>query len=161
MKVCTKCKSEKPDTEFYSKLRRTKTRYLFSWCKQCWNDHQKNKHPSVLSTAQRRSHLKRVYGLTPEQYEELLVKQNGDCAICERHYTEFKTRLHIDHRHKGPRAGEITGLLCWSCNAKLIGDRYEPELFEKAAAYLRQGTGFMVPENMIKGRKRRRKRKKH
>ena len=32
----------------------------------------------------RKSHLKRNYGLTVEQYEEMLAAQGGVCAICQR-----------------------------------------------------------------------------
>lgn len=55
---------------------------------------------------------------TPEEYyelyDELLAKQAGLCAICEKPAGE--RRFHMDHDHK---TLEIRGLLCFSCNSKL------------------------------------------
>lgn len=63
----------------------------------------------------------------------------------------------MDHRHGGPRKGEITGLLCEYDNLRVIGKHTDPDKFERAAAYLRQGTGWFVP---VKKRKRRTRKKK-
>lgn len=95
-------------------------------------------------------HLKRLYGITLEQYDQLLEKQNHSCAICKRHESEFKTRLAVDHDHK---TGEIFGLLCMYCNHRLIGKERRPELFENASKYLCQGTGWFVPEKPKKKKK--------
>jgi len=51
------------------------------------------------------------YGISIEQYEEMLDKQNGLCAICK---TPPQTkRLAVDHDHD---TGEVRGLLCHRCN---------------------------------------------
>lgn len=67
--------------------------------------------------------LKRSYGINLEQYESLLKKQNGKCAICNRTHIEDK-KLVVDHCHK---TGEIRGLLCSQCNTGLglFGDNIE------------------------------------
>lgn len=42
--------------------------------------------------------LFKTYGITLEEYEEMLAEQNGVCAIC---WSEPKSRrLHTDHDHK-------------------------------------------------------------
>lgn len=61
----------------------------------------------------RKSHLKRKFGLSLEQYQDMLDKQNGCCAICRRHHSTFTRPLHVDHCH---RTGRIRGLLCMCCN---------------------------------------------
>ncbi len=71
---------------------------------------------------QRRSHLKNTYGITPEQYDQLLADQGGACAICEQ--PAKGRRLHVDHDHfccPGKRScGKcLRGLLCAACNVKL------------------------------------------
>src|SRR3990167_10869346 len=33
--------------------------------------------------ARRKYHLKKTYGITLEQYERMLVEQNGVCAVCK------------------------------------------------------------------------------
>ena len=58
-------------------------------------------------------HLQKTYGINLDQYNELLKKQNGCCAICQRPSKELKKRLGIDHDHT---TGKIRGLLCYECN---------------------------------------------
>ncbi len=99
----------------------------------------------------RDSYYKTKYGISLSQYEDLLKSQNYSCFICERPESQFKKRLCVDHNHK---TGEVRGLLCDFCNHRLIGRHTNPELFEKAASYLKQGTGWFVP---IRKKKRKRK----
>ena len=61
------------------------------------------------------------YGLTKDDYAHLLAAQNGVCAICNRpelpdSSTGRLRRLASDHDRE---SGEVRGLLCWHCNAKL------------------------------------------
>src|SRR5687767_11928979 len=48
--------------------------------------------------ATRTSYLKRLYGITPVQYDEMLMEQGGTCALCKNPPT--RTRLHVDHDHE-------------------------------------------------------------
>jgi hypothetical protein len=82
--------------------------------------------------ADRAGHLKRKFGLSLEQYEEMLASQNGGCAICG-DPPEEGTSLHIDHDHD---TGEVRGLLCVRCNNGLGQFKEEAELVRAAAAYL-------------------------
>ncbi len=86
--------------------------------------------------------LSKKYGITIEQYNELLEKQDHCCAICDKHENEFKTRLAVDHNHE---TGEIRGLLCTYCNHRLIGRHRDGTLLRKMADYVDQGTGWFVP----------------
>src|SRR4051812_36828660 len=67
--------------------------------------------------ADRKSHLKRTFGLTVEQYDEMLAAQGGGCAICRCPPREDSS-LHVDHDH---RTGRVRGILCFRCN-NAIGD---------------------------------------
>jgi hypothetical protein len=51
----------------------------------------------------------------------MFADQNGKCAICEKHSTEFSKNLAVDHCHL---TGNIRGLLCDNCNRGmgLMGD---------------------------------------
>lgn len=91
----------------------------------------------------RNNRLLRIYGITLDQYNELLFKQNDRCAICERHKEEFKTNLAVDHNHV---TGEIRGLLCSYCNHRVIGRHRDGELLRKMSYYVDQGTGWFVPK---------------
>lgn len=72
--------------------------------------------------------LRTKYGITYEDYEELLVKQDGKCALCGR-----VSVLAIDHCHK---TGKIRGLLCNQCNLGIGLLKEDPEIFKKALEYL-------------------------
>lgn len=97
-----------------------------------------------------------TYGISPEQYNELLTKQKHCCKICKRPETDFARKLAIDHDHG---TGEIFGLLCQMCNHTLIGKYRDPEIFKAAARYLKQGTGWFVPEDKKKPKKYGRKKR--
>lgn len=80
----------------------------------------------------RRSHLKRKFGLTVEQYDEMLAAQGGVCAICGRPPRE-DIALHVDHDHE---TGRVRGLTCFGCNNGLGDFGDDPQLLERASAYL-------------------------
>lgn len=50
--------------------------------------------------------------------QKLSDAQEQKCAICKRHESEFKNRLHVDHNH---RSKQVRGLLCYSCNKFKVG----------------------------------------
>ena len=80
----------------------------------------------------RDGYLRRKYGITLEQCEELLAAQGGVCAICGRQPRD-DISLHIDHDHE---SGRNRGLLCFRCNNALgdFGDDYDTLL--AALSYL-------------------------
>ncbi len=84
------------------------------------------------AVSNRKSHLKRKYGLTLAQYDAMLEVQDGVGAICRQPRPEERT-LHVDHDHD---TGAIRGLLCFTCNNALGDFRDEPDLFQAAAEYL-------------------------
>jgi hypothetical protein len=79
-----------------------------------------------------RRSLERNYGITPEVYEQLLILQDGRCAICLTR--PRKRRLAVDHDHE---TGEVRGLLCTRCNHGILGKAHDSaEMLTRAAAYL-------------------------
>src|SRR5262249_48040161 len=77
----------------------------------------------------RRARLKR-YGISPAEYDELLAKQDGACAICRR---RSKERLCVDHCHV---TGMVRGLLCKDCNIALGHLKDDQAALVAALAYL-------------------------
>jgi len=74
-------------------------------------------HPTRVKTIQRRCDLKRKYGLTEKEWNELFLHQNNCCAACgSSHPHDPQNRWHTDHNHK---TGEIRGILCRKCNITL------------------------------------------
>lgn len=82
------------------------------------------------------------YGITVEQFDSMLEKQNGVCAICKQ---ESKSSLHIDHDHNccpGKKVcGKcVRGLLCSNCNNGLGRFKDSVESLGNAMDYLKTYT---------------------
>jgi hypothetical protein len=91
----------------------------------------KNQVKAILCN--RNSSLKRDYGITQDDYEDMWIKQGGKCAVCERDDNNGK-RFVIDHKHD---TEIIRGLLCGNCNRAISLMKDNPDILEKAAKYLR------------------------
>lgn len=74
--------------------------------------------------------IRNRYGITKEQFEEILAQQEYKCAIC---FAKPEKRLHIDHCHK---TSKVRGLLCGSCNRALGLLKDNTEFLYKAIEYL-------------------------
>ena len=73
------------------------------------------------------------YDITLQEYNRMFERQNGCCAICGLHQTNFKRSLHIDHNHK---TGEIRELLCPNCNTVIGKVREDVNVLTKIASYI-------------------------
>src|SRR5262249_49587094 len=89
--------------------------------------------------ADRKSYLKRTYGLSIEAYDEMLAAQDHGCAICGERPQMIS--LHVDHDHAS-RA--LRGLLCFRCNNALGDLRDDPDLLLRAAEYLQRDDELTV-----------------
>ena len=61
------------------------------------------------------------YGITEEEYNDILEAQNGGCAVCCSKTPGGVGRFHVDHDHKCCPSGKscgmcVRGLLCSRCN---------------------------------------------
>lgn len=175
MKICTKCKIEKKEKEFYKDKRSTDN--LYPHCKKCHYIKTEIYRKTDKSIAQRRKHqtseeykeyrrkykkeylknplhrkkenermkeyrktsankntvLKRLYGISFEEYSKLLLKQNYKCAICDIDEVEYGKKLVVDHNHK---TGKVRGLLCRNCNVGIGLLQDNKELLKKASLYV-------------------------
>ncbi len=90
----------------------------------------------------RNGRLKADFNITLEEYNTLLEKQGGRCAICGvestgvREHGKREHSMYVDHDHV---TGAIRGLLCSRCNFGIGQFRNSPELLRKAAIYLTSG----------------------
>jgi hypothetical protein len=83
------------------------------------------------SKTQRKSDLKRRYGLSLEGYSAMLCRQNGVCVICLKE--DVNKPLSVDHDHK---TRMLRDLLCGGCNNGLGNYRDDPALMRRGADYL-------------------------
>lgn len=107
---------------------------------------------STLSAKEkaRWSRIRRVYGISKEQYDEL---NEGSCPLCLREFDSV-VRPVVDHDHS---TGEVRGVLCGYCNHRILGRHRDADLLDRMAHYLRRPRkGWVVPPK--KKRKRRAKR---
>jgi len=85
---------------------------------------------SRLYGSSRHDHLRRRYGISVDEFDRLVARQGGVCAICGREAPE-----HVDHEH---RTGEVRDILCFNCNGGLGQFRDSTDFLRHAAAYLEQ-----------------------
>lgn len=95
---------------------------------------------SGLDKFQVRKHrnLRKSYGISFEQYSEMLRVQNGVCDICHKppmQQAQQSSVLCVDHDHD---TGIVRSLICSNCNKGLGQFKDDPDLLEEAAAYLRR-----------------------
>ena len=139
-KKCPLCKKLVPLSDF-SKAK-SRPNGAGTYCKKCarivakkWREnnpektYRKNRHPG---------YLKHKYGLTLEQYDQMVEDQGGVCVVCGKPETALGTggqikRLTVDHNHN---TGEIRALLCDGCNKVLGYAKDDPMLLLQLAIYL-------------------------
>jgi hypothetical protein len=118
-------------------------------CKSCNEEHEQNSReiqnnnapmscvnyapPNKRFEDRRDGIIRRQYGITLAQYEQMLRDQDYKCAICGNEDEVEGRRLAIDHCHE---TSKIRGLLCGKCN-RGIGLFYDnKELLSNAISYL-------------------------
>lgn len=114
-RTCSVCKVEQPEAEFYlhsGGRRRTE-------CRAC------------VASARRR----RVYGVTGPEFEGMLERQGGRCAICRTDDPGPTGVWSIDHHHG---SGQVRGLLCNNCNGGIGFLKDDPLIIRAALAYVEQ-----------------------
>lgn len=127
MKVCSRCGEPRAVADFPKDKR--KRDGLGSPCRTCRKDY-------VTNGSNRRSWLKKIYGITPEQHAAMVAAQGGRCAVCGHPPARNKHGTHvlaIDHNHE---TGRVRGLLCHRCNAALGMMREDLDLITKLWQYL-------------------------
>lgn len=151
---CSTCGETDP-TKFTKN--RSRPSGLNSYCKTCdgARARQRRKGKGFYRDYQRRYFMKWKYGITQEQFDELLRLQNGCCAICGVDGAKcrrpgrvsrvegavrgenFSRGLVVDHDHK---TNVVRGLLCAGCNRGMGMFNDDPVKLSAAAEYLRAHT---------------------
>ena len=104
----------------------------------------KKNNPDKVKKYQRTSNLRKNFGLSMDEYEQMVLKQNNLCAICEKaetfihHQTKEPARLAVDHCHA---TGKVRKLLCKNCNTALGLFKDDIAVIGNAAQYLKDHNG--------------------
>lgn len=82
--------------------------------------------------------LRRKYGITEEDYENMEAQQKGLCKLCGASEVIARKgrppKLSVDHCHK---TGKVRGLLCFKCNTSIALIEARPEILDKIGDYLK------------------------
>lgn len=138
---CKSCGKGAEEVEFYQR----KGGSYKSVCKGCWRvytrDYARKRwalKDSEWVRSKRNAKFKEKFGITLDDYEQMLKQQSGVCAICaqtESRKTESgRDRwLAVDHNHA---TGKVRALLCGACNTSIGAMKEDPARLRKAAEYL-------------------------
>ena len=139
-KLCVGCAQARPLQDFSSRQNK---------CKGCIRKINRETYLGGKSATRSydgvyAANLLRTFGLTLEDYAELLSQQGGVCAICAEPETVLRRsgepyRLAVDHDH---RTMLVRGLLCRRCNQIVWAIEEHAGLLEEVAAYLRRFASF-------------------
>ena len=92
-RVCKDCRKSKDlELDFYREAKDPQGRQRS--CKSCISAYQKSRRRNSPGLV-RDQYLKREYGISLDEYREMVDRQNGVCAICG-----SGGKLHVDHDHK-------------------------------------------------------------
>ena len=134
MKTCVECKQSKPLASFHADKRRRDGHHPV--CKDCKSAYDRKYHSdnreARLLTMRNNALLKR-FGLTAQDYDEMLAAQGGTCAICPATAGYGGKRLAVDHDHA---TGRVRAILCDRCNQILGMAKDDPELLARCAEYI-------------------------
>lgn len=103
----------------------------YGLCKACYKKVEYLRNREKILKANRERRWFKRFGITAEEYAQLLKKQKGRCAICRTKPTNV--RLAVDHNHK---TKIVRGLLCGKCNMALGLLNDNTKILEKAIEYL-------------------------
>ena len=141
-KTCSRCRAEKPrDVEHFHRCAEAKDG-LNAWCKPCQNQYSRDYHrqdPKRGYDRTRNSSYRRRYGITVDEYDEMLERQGGVCAVCGSPPTRHK--LAVDHDHA---TGKVRALLCSRCNCALGQAGDNADRLDALAAYVRSHKEALV-----------------
>lgn len=115
---------------------------------------KKNKQKKYTKEERRNINLKHRYGITTDEFNEIIKSQGYKCKCCGTEYTlENQSDFCVDHPHnvKGRvTKKDIRGIICRNCNVGLGHFKDNPLMLNQAAVYLMKN-GFAGTFNLKGG----------
>lgn len=136
-KVCAECHQKLPASDFNIK-RNGPYHYLTACCRLCQSKRMELFWANPKNRDRRlENRLSREFGITVQQYQEILRRQDYRCAIC---CDELTGKVCCDHDHS-LSFKKIRGLLCHKCNSAIGLLREKEEIILASIEYLRKTHG--------------------
>lgn len=118
--------------KYHQSHRDQRNQYVRDWCK---------KNPEKRFARYMRSRLKKHYGMTLANFNEMLAAQDGKCLICQsvldvpsptNRVRHGKSAV-IDHDHKSE---QVRAILCNNCNRALGLFNHDSKVMRNAIVYM-------------------------
>ncbi len=94
-----------------------------------WKKVEKNRDP----LKRKDKILRRLFGISLEEYKKISEQQKDCCVICKKHVTDCGRSLDVDHCHTTKK---VRGLLCNQCNQALGLFKDNIKSLKRAVEYL-------------------------
>lgn len=138
LRRCNLCREWLPFEAFHA----SKLRFPNIACRGCARTQMTQ---PAYRVRQRAYLLMKEYGITLEQYDELVVKQGGNCPVCLEPLPTDRSG-HVDHAHSGPFKGRIRAIVHGHCNRTILHDHEDSAILRRAADLIDNPlTDWMVP----------------
>ena len=156
MKTCSMCKQEKSlDNFVFIRHNKNSSALYRARCTPCYNYHYREKHRArplnerlqvyverkskTTFHSRKEDRIKRLFGISLQQFNDMLEEQKGCCYICQTHFDHEK-EVNIDHDHS---TGKLRKLLCRPCNTSLGLLKEKIETFYACAEYLKEHNDYI------------------
>ncbi len=125
----------------HDKFQPSKLKVYRAQCRECVSAQHAGRKDKARNTK-----LKKEYGITGAQYDELVAKQGGNCPVC-RLPLDPNSRSHpVDHAHGGAHAGRIRGVVHRDCNRFVLWTHDDSTMLRNAAELIDNPlTNWYVP----------------
>lgn len=109
---CSRCHETLPLREFYMKGAYYRTDCIYCVKRRAWESGERALHDRDRWRTRPDATLRRKYGITADEYDDMHAAQRGCCYLCGNESID----LHVDHDHT---TGAVRKLLCPYCNKSL------------------------------------------
>ena len=138
---CTTCRQWKKNDAFYP----SKLKLPHVTCIDCTKAYHASR-----TIPRRDKDLQKNYGITLDQYKQLLALQNYACPICLEKFEPNNYSYSVDHSHEGIHRGKIRAIVHSECNRHVLWAHEDSRQLRAAADLIDHPlTEWMVPEAMI------------
>lgn len=129
-----KTKHKKRLKEYYKNYRKDNIDYIQKYQKEYYKNNRKTLLEKQKKASKERHYIIN-YGITLEERDKIIIKQNNKCKICKKSFDENKRRKYpcVDHNHKTKK---IRGILCDNCNKMLGHAKDNIEILKLAIKYI-------------------------